>query len=73
MTSTSSPQPTPDGPGSVSGAPHLPVRLLAHRQANAMKLAADNVEALVIPACGHFVAEDAPDEVITALTSFLAS
>jgi hypothetical protein len=30
--------------------------------ANAVKLAADNVEALVIP-----------DEVITALTSFLAS
>ena len=38
-----------------------------------MKLAADNVEALVIPDCGHFVAEEAPDGVITALTSFLAS
>jgi pimeloyl-ACP methyl ester carboxylesterase len=28
--------------------------------ANAMKLAADNVEALGIPDCGHFVAEEAP-------------
>ena len=40
--------------------------------ANAMKLAADDVETLVVPDCGHFVAEEAPEAMITALTDFLA-
>jgi pimeloyl-ACP methyl ester carboxylesterase len=39
---------------------------------NTMKLVADNVQALVIPGCGHWVAEQAPQELLAALTSFLA-
>ncbi|MGW5277718.1 alpha/beta fold hydrolase [Streptomyces sp. NPDC004044] len=40
--------------------------------ANTMKLTADNVQSLVIPGCGHWVAEEAPQEMLTALTAFLA-
>ena len=39
---------------------------------NTMKLAADDVQAMVIPGCGHWVAEQAPDELLTVLTAFLA-
>jgi len=39
---------------------------------NTMKLAADDVQAMVIPGCGHWVAEQAPDELLAALTAFLA-
>ena len=39
---------------------------------NTMKLAADNVQILVIPGCGHWVAEQAPEELLAALTAFLA-
>jgi pimeloyl-ACP methyl ester carboxylesterase len=39
---------------------------------NATKLVADNVQSLVIPGTGHFVAEEAPDELLAALTAFLA-
>jgi hypothetical protein len=37
-----------------------------------MKLAADDVQTLVIPGCGHWVAEQAPGELLAALTAFLA-
>jgi hypothetical protein len=37
-----------------------------------MKLAADDVQAMVIPGCGHWVAEQAPDELLAAVTAFLA-
>jgi pimeloyl-ACP methyl ester carboxylesterase len=37
-----------------------------------MKLTADDVETLVIPGIGHWVAELAPDELLAALTEFLA-
>jgi pimeloyl-ACP methyl ester carboxylesterase len=37
-----------------------------------MKLAADHVQTLVIPGCGHWVAEQAPEELLAALTAFLA-
>jgi hypothetical protein len=37
-----------------------------------MKLAADDVQTLVIPGCGHWLAEQAPEEMLTALTTFLA-
>jgi pimeloyl-ACP methyl ester carboxylesterase len=37
-----------------------------------MKLAADDVQTLVIPGSGHWVAEEAPDELLAALTAFLA-
>ena len=39
---------------------------------NTMKLAADSVQTLVIPDCGHWVAEQAPKELLAALTAFLA-
>ena len=38
---------------------------------NTMKLTADDVQTLVIPGCGHWVAEQAPDELLAALTAFL--
>ena len=37
-----------------------------------MKLAADDVQALVIPGCAHHPAEETPEETLTALTAFLA-
>jgi pimeloyl-ACP methyl ester carboxylesterase len=40
--------------------------------AEAMELVADDVQSLVIPGAGHFVAEEAPDEMLVALTEFLA-
>ena len=40
--------------------------------ADAMELVADDVQSLVIAGAGHFVAEEAPDEMLTALRTFLA-
>ena len=37
-----------------------------------MKLTADDVQTLVIPGIGHWLAEQAPDEMVAALTEFLA-
>ncbi|MFF3564889.1 alpha/beta fold hydrolase [Streptomyces sp. NPDC002574] len=37
-----------------------------------MKAAAHDVQTLVIPDCGHWVAEEAPEDMLAALTSFLA-
>ena len=37
-----------------------------------MKLTADDVQTLVIPGIGHWLAEQAPDEMVAALTDFLA-
>jgi pimeloyl-ACP methyl ester carboxylesterase len=39
---------------------------------NTMRLVADDVQSVVIPGAGHWVAEQAPAEVLTALTAFLA-
>ena len=39
---------------------------------NTMKLAADDVQTLIIPGCGHWVAEQAPEQLLTALSTFLA-
>jgi pimeloyl-ACP methyl ester carboxylesterase len=36
-----------------------------------MKLAANDVHSVVIPGTGHWVAEQAPDEMLAALTAFL--
>jgi pimeloyl-ACP methyl ester carboxylesterase len=36
-----------------------------------MKAAADDVQTVVIPGAGHWVAEQAPDEMLAALTAFL--
>ncbi len=40
--------------------------------ANAMKLVADDVQAVVLRGSGHWVAEQAPDDLLAALTEFLA-
>lgn len=40
--------------------------------AQAMTALADDVQSVVIPGTGHWVAEDAPDEMLAALTGFLA-
>ena len=45
---------------------------LGDQVANTMKLAADDVETLVVPGCAHWVAEEAPEEMLAALTAFLA-
>jgi pimeloyl-ACP methyl ester carboxylesterase len=37
-----------------------------------MRLAADDVQPLVIPQIGHWLAEEAPDPMLAALTAFLA-
>src|SRR3989454_4118181 len=39
---------------------------------NTMKLVADDVQSLVIPDTGHWLAEEAPEEMVAALTAFLA-
>jgi pimeloyl-ACP methyl ester carboxylesterase len=39
---------------------------------NAVQVVADDVQSVVIPGVGHFVAEEAPEEMLTALTAFLA-
>jgi pimeloyl-ACP methyl ester carboxylesterase len=38
---------------------------------NTMKLAADDVQTMVLTDCGHWVAEQAPEQLLTALTAFL--
>jgi pimeloyl-ACP methyl ester carboxylesterase len=40
--------------------------------ANTMKLVADDVQGVVLPDCGHWVAEQAPEALLDALTAFLA-
>ena len=39
---------------------------------NGMKPAADDVQSVVIPGAGHWVAEQAPEEMLAALRDFLA-
>jgi pimeloyl-ACP methyl ester carboxylesterase len=45
---------------------------LGDQVADTMKLAAGDVQALVIPGCGHHPPEEAPEETLAALTAFLA-
>jgi pimeloyl-ACP methyl ester carboxylesterase len=45
---------------------------LGEQVANTMKLAADDVQTLVVPGCAHWVPEEAPEEALAALTAFLA-
>jgi pimeloyl-ACP methyl ester carboxylesterase len=45
---------------------------LGEQVADTMKLAADDVQPLVVPACAHWVPEEAPEEMLAALTAFLA-
>jgi pimeloyl-ACP methyl ester carboxylesterase len=43
-----------------------------HDVGDAMQLAADDVQSVVIPGGGHWVAEQAPEELAAALAAFLA-
>jgi pimeloyl-ACP methyl ester carboxylesterase len=45
---------------------------LGSMAADTMKLVADDVQTLVIPGIGHWLAEQAPEEMLAALTAFLA-
>jgi pimeloyl-ACP methyl ester carboxylesterase len=45
---------------------------LGEQVGDAMKMAADDVQSVVIPGSGHWVAEEAPEETLAALTAFLA-
>jgi pimeloyl-ACP methyl ester carboxylesterase len=45
---------------------------LGEQVGDTMKLVADDVQSLVIPGCGHWIAEEAPEDVLAALTAFLA-
>jgi pimeloyl-ACP methyl ester carboxylesterase len=45
---------------------------LGEAPAETMRLAADDVQSAVIPGAGHWLAEEAPQETLAALTSFLA-
>jgi pimeloyl-ACP methyl ester carboxylesterase len=40
--------------------------------ADTMRLTADDVQTLVIPDTGHWLAEQAPEQMLAALTAFLA-
>jgi pimeloyl-ACP methyl ester carboxylesterase len=44
---------------------------LGEGPAEAIRLAADNVQSVVIPGAGHWLAEEAPDQTLAALTAFL--
>jgi pimeloyl-ACP methyl ester carboxylesterase len=48
------------------------VESLGDQVAATMKLAADDVQALAIPGCGHHPAEETPEATLAALTAFLA-
>jgi len=37
-----------------------------------MRLAADDVTSLILPDCGHYPAEEAPEAMLAALVQFLA-
>jgi pimeloyl-ACP methyl ester carboxylesterase len=39
---------------------------------NTMRLVADDVQGVVLPGAGHWVAEQAPEALLAALTAFLA-
>ena len=39
---------------------------------NTMKLVADDVQSVIIPGSGHWVAEEAPEKLLAALAPFLA-
>ena len=82
MSSSSAPLSTPEGSGSVSGAPNLPAGFtdtFTSRNIDTGELRQRAVIGgegppllLVIPDTGHRVAEQAPEEVVATLTEFLA-
>jgi pimeloyl-ACP methyl ester carboxylesterase len=56
----------------------LPVRRIVHRARRGdqhlryVKLAAGDMQTVVLPGAGHWIAEQAPEEMLAALTAFLA-
>ena len=45
---------------------------LGQQVADTMKLGAEDVQSLVIPGCAHYPAEETPEDLLAALTEFLA-
>jgi pimeloyl-ACP methyl ester carboxylesterase len=37
-----------------------------------MRLVADDVQSVIVPGSGHWVAEEAPEQLLSAITGFLA-
>jgi hypothetical protein len=71
MSSSSAHPPTPEGPGSVSGAPNLPAGFTDTFTSRYVDTGELRLHA-VIGGDGHWVAEQAPEEMVAALTEFLA-
>jgi hypothetical protein len=71
MSSSSAPQSAPEGPGFVSGAPHLPDGFTDTFTSRYIDTGELRLHA-VIGGDGHRVAEQAPEEMVEALTEFLA-
>ncbi len=83
MSSSSAPLSTPEDSGSVSGAPNLPAGFTDSftsryidtgelRQHAVIGGEGSPLLVLVIPDTGHRVADQAPEEMVAALTEFLA-
>jgi hypothetical protein len=71
MSSSSAPLSTPEGPGSVSGAPNLPAGFADTFTSRYIDTGELRLQA-VIGGDGHWVAEEAPEEMVAALRDFLA-
>ena len=71
MSSSSAPLSTPEGPGSVSGAPNLPAGFTDTFTSRYIDTGELRLHA-VVGGDGYWVAEQAPEEMLAALTEFLA-
>ena len=71
MSSSSALLSTPEGPGSVSGAPNLPEGVTDTFTSRYIDTGEVRLHA-VIGGAGHWVAEQAPEEMLAALREFLA-
>jgi hypothetical protein len=71
MSSTSTRLPTPEGPGSVSGAPNLPDGFTDTFTSRYIDTGELRLHA-VIGGAGHWLAEQASEEMVAALREFLA-
>jgi hypothetical protein len=71
MSSSSTQPPTPEGPGSVSGAPNLPEGFTDTFTSRYIDTGELRLHA-VIGGAGHWFAEQAPEEMVAALTEFLS-
>ena len=71
MSSASVPLSTPEGPGYGAGAPHLPEGFTDTFTSRYIDTGELRLHA-VSSGSGHFVAEEAPEEMLAALTEFLA-